>query len=90
MVLIFQASVTGLNCQAEMLRLAVDELKCLLSKSRSRLHTMRRLSGKFNTNILTSNTHLQRVERTQALERIRSNLRDLVVAEVSVNRGKIG
>lgn len=49
---------------------------------------IRRRLVKFNTNILTNNTHLQRVEWTQALEGIRSNLRDLVVAEVSGNTAK--
>lgn len=43
---------------------------------------------KSNTNILTSYTRLQRVEGTQALEGIRSNLGDLIVAEVSVIRRK--
>lgn len=33
MVLIFQASVTVLSCQAGMLGEALDEFKCLLSKS---------------------------------------------------------
>lgn len=69
-------------------REALDKFKCLLSKSWSALHAIRRLLVEFDTNILTSKTHLQRVEGTQALEGIRSNLRDLVVAEVSVNGGK--
>lgn len=69
-------------------REALDKFKCLLSKSWSAFHAIRRLSVEFYTNILTSKTHLQRVEGTQALEGIRSNLRDLVVAEVSVNGGE--
>lgn len=88
MVLIFQASLSISSCQAEILGEALDEFKCLLSKNCSRLHMTCHVLMKINTNILTSYTYLQRVEGTQALEGIRSNLRDLVVTEVSVNRGE--
>lgn len=88
MVLIFQASVTVLSCQPEWLGEALDKFRCLLSKSWSRLRVIRRLMVKFSANILTSCTHLQGVEGTQALEGIGSYLCNLVIAEVSVKRGK--